>query len=293
MSALITVDNIVKKYKNFTLDKVSFELESGHIYGFVGENGSGKSTTMKAISSLINLDEGHVLINGKESKDLEPEEREKLGFTLDEICLPDNLKIRLINNILKSAFENWDETLFFKYLTTFNIDVNKKIKELSKGMKAKFNIIISLCHGASILILDEPMNGLDPVARDEFCTLLNDYIEEEGENRTILISSHIISDLEKICTDFIFIHNGKIILNDSKKVIDSGFLKLTLNEDEFEAFDKFKIVRFKKMGRNYDVLIANSEENKNIPNVEKASAEDILIFLIKGKTLWKKLKDCY
>ena len=284
MSALITVDNIVKKYKNFTLDKVSFELESGHIYGFVGENGSGKSTTMKAISSLINLDEGHVLINGKESQDLEPEEREKLGFTLDEICLPDNLKIRLINNILKSAFENWDETLFFKYLTTFNIDVNKKIKELSKGMKAKFNIVISLCHGANILILDEPMNGLDPVARDEFCTLLNDYIEE-GENRTILISSHIISDLEKICTDFIFIHNGKIILNESKKVIDSGFLKLTLNEDEFEAFDKFKIVRFKKMGGNYDVLIANSEENKNIPNVEKASAEDILIFLIKGKTL--------
>ena len=291
MSSLITVDNIVKKYKNFTLDKVSFELESGHIYGFVGENGSGKSTTMKAISSLINLDEGHVLINGKESKDLEPEEREKLGFTLDEICLPDNLKIRLINNILKSAFENWDETLFFKYLTTFNIDVNKKIKELSKGMKAKFNIIISLCHGASILILDEPMNGLDPVARDEFCTLLNDYIEE-GENRTILISSHIISDLEKICTDFIFIHNGKIILNESKKVIDSGFLKLTLNEDEFDAFDKFKIVRFKKMGGNYDVLISNSEGNRNIPNVEKASAEDILIFLIKGKTLWKKLKDC-
>lgn len=284
MPALITVDNIVKKYKNFTLDKVSFELESGHIYGFVGENGSGKSTTMKAISSLINLDDGHVLINGKESKDLEPEEREKLGFTLDEICLPDNLKIRLINNILKSAFENWDETLFFKYLTTFNIDANKKIKELSKGMKAKFNIIISLCHGANILILDEPMNGLDPVARDEFCTLLNDYIEE-GENRTILISSHIISDLEKICTDFIFIHNGKIILNERKKVIDSGFLKLTLNEDEFKAFDKFKIVRFKKMGGNYDVLIANSEENKNIPNVEKAKAEDILIFLIKGKTL--------
>lgn len=284
MSALITVDSIVKKYKNFILDKVSFELESGHIYGFVGENGSGKSTTMKAISSLINLDEGRVLINGKESKDLEPEEREKLGFTLDEICLPDNLKIRLINNILKNAFENWDETLFFKYLTTFNIDVNKKIKELSKGMKAKFNIIISLCHGANILILDEPMNGLDPVARDEFCTLLSDYIEE-GENRTILISSHIISDLEKICTDFIFIHNGKIILNESKKIIHSGFLKLTLNEDEFDAFDKFKIVRFKKMGGNYDVLISNSEENKNIPNVEKASAEDILIFLIKGKTL--------
>ena len=106
-----------------------------------------------------------------------------------------------------------------------------------------------------------------------------------SRNRTILISSHIISDLEKICTDFIFIHNGKIILNESKKVIDSGFLKLTLNEDEVDVFDKFKIVRFKKMGGNYDVLISNSEGNRNIPNVEKASAEDILIFLIKGKTL--------
>ena len=178
MSELIKVENIVKKYKTFTLDKISFNLEGGHIYGFVGENGSGKSTTMKAIADLIKVDEGNIYINGKLNKELTSEERESIGFTLDEICLPANLKIQLINRILKNAFEKWDENKFFKYLKEFNIDENKRIHELSKGMKAKINIIISLCHKANILILDEPMNGLDPIARDEFCTLLSDFINE-------------------------------------------------------------------------------------------------------------------
>lgn len=284
MSELIKVENIVKKYKTFTLDKISFNLEGGHIYGFVGENGSGKSTTMKAIADLIKVDEGNIYINGKLNKELTSEERESIGFTLDEICLPANLKIQLINRILKNAFEKWDENKFFKYLKEFNIDENKRIHELSKGMKAKFNIIISLCHQANILILDEPMNGLDPIARDEFCTLLSDFINEE-ENNTILISSHIISDLEKICTDFIFIHQGKIILNEKKKILENEFLKLSISEEEFDSFDKFKIIRFKKIGENYDVLLQNNEENAKLTGVEKASAEDILIFLIKGKTL--------
>ena len=284
MSELIKVENIVKKYKTFTLDKISFNLEGGHIYGFVGENGSGKSTTMKAIADLIKADEGNIYINGKLNKELTSEERESIGFTLDEICLPANLKIQLINRILKNAFEKWDENKFFKYLKEFNIDENKRIHELSKGMKAKFNIIISLCHKANILILDEPMNGLDPIARDEFCTLLSDFINEE-ENNTILISSHIISDLEKICTDFIFIHEGKIILNEKKKILENEFLKLSISEEEFDSFDKFKIIRFKKIGENYDVLLQNNEENAKLTGVEKASAEDILIFLIKGKTL--------
>lgn len=284
MSELIKVDNIVKKYKTFTLDKVSFNLEGGHIYGFVGENGSGKSTTMKAIADLIKVDEGNIYINGKLNKELTSEERESIGFTLDEICLPANLKIQLINRILKNAFEKWDENKFFKYLKEFNIDENKRIHELSKGMKAKFNIIISLCHKANILILDEPMNGLDPIARDEFCTLLSDFINED-ENNTILISSHIISDLEKICTDFIFIHDGKIILNEKKKILENEFLKLSISEEEFDSFDKFRIIRFKKIGENYDVLLQNNEENARLTGAEKASAEDILIFLIKGKTL--------
>lgn len=279
---ILKVENIRKEYKSFTLNDVSFELKAGHIYGFVGENGSGKSTTMKAITGLISLNQGKVSAFDKDFKELTSDDREKIGFTLDEVCLPQNLKINLINTILKNAFTHWDENLFFKYLADFNIDKDKKVVELSKGMKAKLNIVISLCHNASLLILDEPMNGLDPIARDEFCTLLSDFIEENND-RAILISSHIISDLEKICSDFIFIHKGEIILEDSKKNIENQFLKLTLDNEEFNSFDKKKIVRFKKIGQNCDVLIENNEENKTLKGVKPAEAEDILIFLIKGK----------
>lgn len=279
---ILKVENIKKEYKNFTLNDVSFELKSGHIYGFVGENGSGKSTTMKAITGLISLNQGKVSAFDKDFKELTSDDREKIGFTLDEVCLPQNLKISLINTILKNAFNHRDENLFFKYLADFNIDKDKKVVELSKGMKAKLNIVISLCHKASLLILDEPMNGLDPIARDEFCTLLSDFIEENSD-RAILISSHIISDLEKICSDFIFIHKGEIILEDNKKNIENQFLKLTLDTEEFNSFDKKKIVRFKKIGQNCDVLIENNEENKTLNGVKPAEAEDILIFLIKGK----------
>lgn len=279
---ILKVENIRKEYKSFTLNDVSFELKAGHIYGFVGENGSGKSTTMKAITGLISLNQGKVSAFDKDFKELTSDDREKIGFTLDEVCLPQNLKINLINTILKNAFTHWDENLFFKYLADFNIDKDKKVVELSKGMKAKLNIVISLCHKASLLILDEPMNGLDPIARDEFCTLLSDFIEENSD-RAILISSHIISDLEKICSDFIFIHKGEIILEDNKKNIENQFLKLTLDTEEFNSFDKKKIVRFKKIGQNCDVLIENNEENKTLNGVKPAEAEDILIFLIKGK----------
>ena len=279
---ILKVENIRKEYKSFTLNDVSFELKAGHIYGFVGENGSGKSTTMKAITGLISLNQGKVSAFDKEFKELTSDDREKIGFTLDEVCLPQNLKINLINTILKNAFTHWDENLFFKYLADFNIDKDKKVVELSKGMKANLNIVISLCHKASLLILDEPMNGLDPIARDEFCTLLSDFIEENSD-RAILISSHIISDLEKICSDFIFIHKGEIILEDNKKNIENQFLKLTLDNEEFNSFDKKKIVRFKKIGQNCDVLIENNEENKTLKGVKPAEAEDILIFLIKGK----------
>lgn len=282
MEALVKVENVTKQYKEFTLSNISFDLFPGHIYGFVGENGSGKSTTMKAIGDLIKLNDGQIFINGKSNKSLTSEEREKIGFTLDEICLPDNLKISFINKILKDAFTHWEETKFFDYLKTYEVDLNKRIKELSKGMKAKLNIIISLCHGANILILDEPMNGLDPVARDDFCNLLAEYISED-ENRTILISSHILSDLEKICTDFLFIHKGNLILNDTKKNLENQFLKITLSEDEFNNFDKNKIIKYKKLVDNYEVLVVNNEENKAINGIEKAEAEDVFIFLIRGK----------
>ena len=213
---LLECKNVTKKYKQFTLDDVSISLEGGKIYGFIGENGSGKSTTMKALTGLIIPDNGEVYLKETLLDKVTPLDREELSFTLDELCFPEHLKVKNINTIFKKTFTNWEEGKFFDYLNQFNIDKKKKVKELSKGMKAKLNIAIALSHNAKILILDEPMNGLDPVARDEFCDLLIDFVRG-NDDRVILISSHIISDLEKICDEFICIHKGKIILKETKK----------------------------------------------------------------------------
>lgn len=281
---LLEGTNLTKKYKSFTLDNVSISLEEGKIYGFVGENGSGKSTTMKIITGLILPDEGTVTINNKELKTLTTLEREKVSFTLDELCFPEHLKIKSISKIFNKTFSSWKDDEFNKYLKEFNIDTNKKVKELSKGMKAKLNIAIALSHQAQILVLDEPMNGLDPVARDEFCDLLIDFVKSEP-GRVILISSHIISDLEKICNEFIFIHQGKIILKENKKALENNFLKVTLTEDEFNSFDKQKVIRYKNITDGVEVLLTNTEENSALHGVSKANAEDIIVFLIRGKTL--------
>ena len=280
---IVEVNNITKTYSKFKLDNVSFHLDSGRIYGFIGANGSGKSTTMKGMTSLINLDSGNVSINGKDVSELSSLERESIGFTMDEICLPDTLKVKVLNKIFKNTFANWNEDLFYRFLRDFDIDTNKKIKELSKGMKAKFNIAISLSHNANVLILDEPMNGLDPVARDEFCDLLSNFILE-GENRTILISSHIISDLEKICTDFIFINDGKILVQDKKEVLENNYIKAELNEEQFKALPSGLIVRYKKSINGYEIL-ARKENSSLLSKYEPANAEDFLIFMIRGKTL--------
>lgn len=280
---LVEVENISKSYPKFKLDNVSFILESGHIYGFIGENGSGKSTTMKGITGLINLESGTVRLNSKELNTLTEEDKEKIGFTMDEICLPETLKIKDLNKIFKYTFKNWNENLFFDFLKNFNVDTTKKIKELSKGMKAKFNIAISLSHGANILILDEPMNGLDPIARDEVCEFLANYINE-GSDRTILISSHIISDLEKICTDLIFISNGKILIEEKKETLENNFIKTTLNEEEFRNLDKNFVVRYKKGINSYDVLLLETYKDR-VEKYERATAEDFFVFMIRGKIL--------
>lgn len=281
---LLECKNVTKKYKQFTLDDVSISLEGGIIYGFIGENGSGKSTTMKALTGLIIPDNGEVYLKETLLDKVTPLDREELSFTLDELCFPEHLKVKNINTIFKKTFTNWEEGKFFDYLNQFNIDKKKKVKELSKGMKAKLNIAIALSHNAKILILDEPMNGLDPVARDEFCDLLIDFVRG-NDDRVILISSHIISDLEKICDEFICIHKGKIILKETKKVLENNFLILTMEQEEFDKFDKNSIIRYKYVSNGVEALLINNEENAKIEGIKKANAEDIIVFLIRGKTL--------
>ena len=281
---IIELKNVTKTYKDFSLKNVNFKLTSGKIYGFVGENGSGKSTTMKIMNGLIHPNEGNCLINGKPIAEFKSEEKEKISFTLDEICLPERITLSQGNKILSKIFLNWNKDKFNEYLSKFDLKQNKKIQDLSKGMKAKLNIAIALSHNANILILDEPMNGLDPVARDEFCDLLLEFVNENDDN-LVFISSHIISDLEKICDEFIFISNGEVLLQEEKNILENNFLKLEISEDDFNDFDKNLIIKYKKSGSRVDILLKNNEEAHKIEGVKKANAEDIVIFLIRGKNI--------
>jgi ABC-2 type transport system ATP-binding protein len=279
MSDLIRVDDLVKKYKQFTLDGVDLALRPGEILGFIGENGSGKSTTLKAICQLINIDGGSIDIFGKKLDDLDRLDKEKLGVVLDENCLPEKFKINQIDKIFKYIFSNRNSSQFATYLRDFEIDTSKKIKELSKGMKAKLNLAIAFSHDAQVLILDEPMNGLDPIARDEVVEMLEEYVSEG--DRSVIISSHITSDLEKLSSDIIFIHKGKIIISENKKELLSKFDVVELSEDEFKSFDKSKLVRYKYFDGHYDALVLRGSSKEAKP----ATLEDIMVYMIRGSVL--------
>ena len=211
MEYAIEVRNLTKEYENFKLENASFNVGKGTIMGFIGENGAGNSTTIKAILNLIKKDNGLITVLGKEINRNEKGIKNELGIVLNDGNFNEKLNVKAINKIMKNIYKRWDDDVFYKYIEKFNIDTSKKIEEFSKGMKMKLSIAIALSHKAKILILDEATSGLDPVARDEVLDILMEFIQ--NEENSILMSSHITSDLEKIADYITFIHNGKIIFN--------------------------------------------------------------------------------
>ena len=281
MENFVEVKNIVKKYKGFTLDNVSFSIPYNSIVGFIGGNGSGKSTTMKAILNLINLDSGEIDIFDKNYKELSKDERERIGVVLDEICLPEKIKISNLNKIFKGIFKRWDSKSFFEYLTKFNINSNLTTKELSKGMKVKLNLAIAFSRNAELLILDEPVNGLDPMSRDEIDDILINFVHQN--KNSIFISSHIINELEKICDYIVFINDGKIMFNEKKSELLDMFLLLSVKKEDFDNIDKNKVIRYKELYSKYLVLIKN--DRTKYEDMIDITLEDIMVMFTRGKML--------
>ena len=206
---LLEVENLCKTFPTFSLKDVSFKIEEGYIMGFIGRNGAGKTTTLKSMLNFVKADKGTCVINGFDVSKDEIKVKESIGFVSGTEGFYQTTKIKTITNVTKKFFDNWNEELYKKLLSTFKLDENKKIKELSAGMKIKYQIALAMCHGAKLLILDEPTSGLDPVSRDELIMLFREYISDG--KRSILFSTHITSDLEK-CADYItYIKDGKII----------------------------------------------------------------------------------
>lgn len=284
MENILEIKNLCKKYNEFELKNININLPKGMIMGLIGENGAGKSTTIKAILNIINFDEGEIKLFGLDSKKSEKNLKEDIGVVLDDSFLSDYLTPKDINKIMKVIYINWDEKLYMNYIENFKLPKGKIIKEYSSGMKMKLKIAVALSHHPKLLILDEPTSGLDPVARNEILDIFQEFIQDE-EN-SILVSSHITSDLEHISDYITFIDSGEIALTKTRDELleEYGIAKCT--ENEFKMIDKKDYIKYKKNRYEYNILVENKLEFKNKYNIEiidKPTIEDIMLIYIKGE----------
>jgi ABC-2 type transport system ATP-binding protein len=211
---ILSVRNLSKRYKQFELKEVSFELKQGYIMGFIGRNGAGKTTTLKSMLNIVHADGGNVTMLGKEFKGNELQLKQKIGFMIGGVSYYPKQKLITITNVVRRFYDEWDDAVFGRYLKRFDLDPDKRVDQLSSGMQVKFALALALSHNAKLLILDEPTSGLDPVSRDDMLEVFQELIES-GE-RSILYSTQIVSDLEK-CADFItYLRNGQVVESDEK-----------------------------------------------------------------------------
>lgn len=276
MSAL-TLKNFKKSYKNFTLGEINLEIPEGMIIGIIGKNGAGKTTLIKSILGLLKH-EGELAIMNQINLDSE-DLRQQLGFVLDDSIFPGRMTISRINQIMSNIFKDWNETQFLKYLNHFNIQISAKYKELSKGNQQKIAILIALCHNAKLLVLDEPLNNLDPPSRIDMQDIFREYMQTE--DNTILISSHILSDLEKICDYILFLQEGKVTLFEQKDQLIENYGIAKVTHDQYQEIKK-EYPHIRKHQFGVDVLIPDKKAFcLRYPDyiVDDATLEDIIVML--------------
>ena len=284
MEADIKVKDLNKKYEGFELKNISFEIPEGSIVGLIGENGAGKTTTIKSILNIIKSD-GEIQVFGKDIRQNEKEIKSKLGVVLDDSFLSEYLTPKKINSIMKNFYNIWDKELFENYIKLFKLPENKMIKDFSSGMKMKLKIATAISHKPQILILDEPTSGLDPIVRNEILDIFRQFIAED-EKRSILISTHITTDLEHISDYIMFIKNGEITLNLPTSEILENYGIVKCDEKDFSKISKEDYEYYRKEKYQYEVLVNNKNSIKNkygISTIDKASIEDIMLFYIKGE----------
>lgn len=284
----INIKNLTKTYSDFKLDNISFSVPKGSIMGFVGENGAGKTTTIKAILNLIHADTGEISIFGSNAKNLPSESKSQIGVVFDGSNLHDNLNVKNINLVMKNIYSNWEEYVFFDYCKRLQLPERKNIKDFSRGMKMKLSIAIAMSHHSRLLILDEATSGLDPMVRDEILDIFLDFIQDE-EN-TIFLSSHIISDIEKIADYVTFIHRGKIVFSESKDSLIYEHGVIRCRKEDVAGIDKSYILGIRENSFGAEVLIRKKNDfsrRYHQYNIERTSIEEIMLFISKGKELTK------
>lgn len=279
----LVLEGVKKKYKLFDLD-MSMEVRSGCVTGLIGRNGAGKSTTFKAVLGLIKMDAGRVMIDGKDAGKLTAGEKEDIGVVLAESGFSGYMTVKDVQAIMDAMYTKFDKADFAAKCEHFEIPMNKKIKEFSTGMKAKLKILTAMSHEAKLLILDEPTAGLDVVARDEILDMLREYMEKE--DNSILISSHISSDLEGLCDDLYLIEDGRIVLHEETNVLIDEYGVLKVSEEQYARLDKEYILSCRKDTYGYNCLTKHKQYYmENYPDivVEKGNVDKAISLMIADK----------
>ena len=286
MNSTLILKNVNKKYEksNFAIKDISFSIPEGSIVGFIGENGAGKSTTMNCILNVIRRDSGTIEICGREMTDEDIDIRENIGVVYDSNNFPEYLTAKQLADILGRIYSKWDDFCFEQFLRRFGLPESQKIKSYSRGMSMKLAIAVALSHDSKLLILDEATSGLDPIMRDEILDVLLEFVKQE--NHSILLSSHITSDLEKIADYIVFIHNGEIILNKTKDELIYEYGVIRCSENDFYNILPEDILSSMKKDYQIDVLIKNKKlmekKYKNLI-IDSVSLDEIMLLLAKGE----------
>ena len=281
---LVKLENVQKHYKQFDLN-CSLEIQSGCITGLIGQNGSGKTTTFKSILGLIKTDGGHMEILGKNPRELSTEDKKKIGVVLSDSGFSEYMTVKDLATVMESLYDKFDRKRFEEKCRKFQIPENKKLKDFSTGMKAKIKLLVAVSHQAKFLLLDEPTAGLDVVARQQVLDMLREYMEEE-EGRSILISSHISSDLEGLCDDLYMIDHGKIILHEDTDVLLSNYGVIKVTEEQYEKLEKRYILKKKKEVFGYRCLTNEKQfymENYPELAIEKGTIDEMILIMIGGE----------
>lgn len=286
MESILELQQVSKSFSksNFRLDKLSFSLPYGAIMGFVGENGAGKTTTIGCILNTVIKDSGNVTLFGKEMLDTDTDMREKIGVVYDGDNFPGYWTAKQLSQVMEGLYKQWDHSLFQKFLEDFHLPFKQQIKHYSRGMTMKLAIAAALSHHPQLLILDEATSGLDPIMRDEMLDVFLEFVQEESHS--ILLSSHITSDLEKVADYITFIHSGKLIMSVSKNDLIYHYAIMRCKESQFLAVDPGDILAYRKRDFQIDVLVQNGKEARRKYKdvvVDHVSVDEIMLLLVKGE----------
>lgn len=277
---MLSIRDLKKHYENFDIENVSFDIPKSAVVGLIGENGAGKSTVIKCILGAVHPDGGQILFDGKEIRETCRKDRQKIAFVFDDTGLPLELDLGMLDKVLCRIYDKWDTAKFRSLIREFSLPRDKMLKDFSKGMKMKAAIAVAFSYDSDVLILDEPTSGLDPVVRDEIIEMVYNY--NQNGDRSVLLSSHITADLEKICDYIVYIHEGRIIFNEEKDELLNRYAIYSIEDKHLRELNKSAFIKVLKREYRTEILAQKDKMPKDF-EYKPVTLDEMMLFYSKGE----------